>query len=100
MAGDGANEDQNVNSDNVATPQQQQQQRRGGIRMAYVVTMARAAGYRGAADVHGGRRAGDIDVTADLAAIIDRRLNPHRGRRSNRWYASSPYHESEGEEEH
>ena len=99
MAGDGADEDQNVNSDNVATPQQQQQ-RRGGIRMAYVVTMARAAGYRGAAGMHGGRRAGDIDVTADLAAIIDRRLNPHRGRRSNRWYASSPYHESEGQEQH
>lgn len=99
MAGDGANEDQNVNSDNVATPQQQQQ-RRGGIRMAYVVTMARAAGYRGAAGMHGGRRAGDIDVTADLAAIIERRDNQHRGGRSNRWYASSPYHESEGEEEH
>jgi hypothetical protein len=98
MAGDGANEDQNVNSDNAATPQQQQQ-RRGGIRMAYVVTMARAAGYRGAAGMHGGRRAGDIDVTADLAAIIERRDNQHRGH-NNRWYASSPYHESEGEEEH
>ena len=96
MAGDGADEDQNVNSDNVATPQQQQQ-RRGGIRMAYVVTMARAAGYHGAADMNGGRRAGDIDVTADLAAIIERRDNQHRGGRSNRWYASSPY---QGEEEH
>jgi hypothetical protein len=94
MAGDGANEDQNVNSDNVATPQQQL---RGGIRMAYVVTMARAAGYRGAAGMHGGRRAGDIDVTADLAAIIEQRDNQHRGGRSNRWYASSPY---QGEEEH
>jgi hypothetical protein len=92
--GDGANENNNIT--NVARPQQQ---RRAGIRMAYIVTLRNVTAGHSAADVHGVRRAGAFDVTADLARSLDRgyEFPPHRGRQFNHFRTSR---ESEEEEDH